>query len=154
MKSCVDIDDFLTLLYWVKMWTFMTSGNDTNFKYQNLLEQAQTYELSKTQLDTRIHPIDLLMIDAYQIYDKTRSIEEEFNNFLSEMVNNNFYDLMIKEYKNFQRIFEDLLENYKYEDPEIVGIQLGYLKEKMNKYVLAEDYENAARIRNTIVFLG
>jgi excinuclease UvrABC helicase subunit UvrB len=57
---------------------------------------------------------------------------------------------MINETKKYERVFEDLMENYQYEDPEIRGIQKGFLNEKMTKYVAEEDYENAAKIRDMI----
>ena len=43
------------------------------------------------------------------------------------------------------------MENCKFEDAEIRGIQKGILTEKvMKKYVAVEDYENAAKIRDLI----
>ena len=42
------------------------------------------------------------------------------------------------------------MENFRYEYPEIRGIQKGVLTEKMNEYVAAEDYEHAAIVRDII----
>jgi len=42
------------------------------------------------------------------------------------------------------------MENCKFEDPEIRGIQKGMATEKMNHCVEIEDYENAAKYRDLI----
>ena len=42
------------------------------------------------------------------------------------------------------------MENCKYEDAEIRGIQKGFLTEKMKEYVALEDCENAAKLRDII----
>lgn len=148
MKTKVDIDDFLTLLYWVK--TFFVIENK-KFKYQNLLDQAETYKLKETKLDTQIHQIDELMIDAFHIYSKLKETEDRMQEII-KVIEIPFInaDMMMNESNKYKRIFEDLLENYKYEDPEIRGIQKGYLAEKMKEYVHVEDYENAARVRDII----
>ena len=148
VKDKVNIDDFLTLIYWVRIF-FTFEGK--NFNYQNLLEQAETYKLKNTPLDVHIHRIDDLMIDAFQIYLKIKATEEKvldvYDSISIPFVSK---DMLIKETKNYERIFEDLMENYKYDDPEIRGIQKGFLMEKMNKYVADEEYEKAAVVRDMI----
>jgi hypothetical protein len=148
MKNKIDINDFLTLIYWVKTF-FIFEGK--KFNYQNLIEQAETYKLKGTPLDTSIHRIDELMIDAYQIYTRLKATEEKVSEIL-DTVQIPFIskDMMMGETKKYERIFEDLMENYKYEDPEIRGIQKGFLNEKMKEYIAVEDYENAARVRDMI----
>jgi DNA-binding transcriptional regulator WhiA len=148
MKNKVDIKDFLTLINWVK--TFFVFERKT-FNHENLLEQAETYRLNNTPLDTNIHHIDGFMIDAYRIYVRFKETEEKISQIL-DTVQIPFVskDMMMDEVKKYERIFEDLMENYKYEDPEIRGIQKGFLNEKMKEYVAVEDYENAARLRDMI----
>ena len=146
MKTKVDIDDFLNLILWVKTYSII---NQKKFKYDNLVDQAETYKLKNIPLDINIHRIDDLMIEAFKVYfdlkEKTNSVKEFLNTY--QIFNK---DLMLYEIDRYQKIFEDLLENYKYEDPEICGIQKGFLSEKMKEYVIIEDYENAAKIRDII----
>ena len=148
MKNKVNIDDFLILIYWVRTF-YIFEGK--NFSYQNLLEQAETYKFTDTPIDTSIHNIDNLMIDAFQVYHKLKTTEDKIvevlDNIKLPMINK---DKMIAETKKYESIFEDLMENYKYQDPEIRGIQKGVLMEKINEYVAVEDYENAAKVRDMI----
>lgn len=148
MKNKIEIQDFLTFIYWVKTFLVMEGKK---FKYEPLLEQAETYKLNNTPLDTTIHHIDELMIDAFQIYTKLQSTKER----VKEVIENIQFpfitkDMILNEANKYEKIFEDLMENYKYEDPEIRGIQKGFLTERMKKYVEVEDYENAARVRDLI----
>lgn len=148
MKNKIDIQDFLTLIYWVKTF-FVLEGK--KFNYEPLVEQAETYKLNNTPLDTNIHHIDDLMIDAFQIYRKLKETEKKVQEVM-EHIQIPFIskEMMLDETKKYERIFEDLMENYKYEDPEIRGIQKGFLTERMKEYVEVEDYENAARVRDLI----
>lgn len=148
MKYKVDIDDFLTLIYWVKVSYTL---EDKAFNYQELLTQAETYRYTKTPIDIRIHSIDELLIDAFKVYHKLKITEDErlkvIDSINLPMINK---DDLISETKKYEQIFEDLMENYRYEDPEIRGIQKGILSEKMKEYVALEDYENAAKLRDMI----
>ena len=148
MKNKVDIDDFLILMYWIKTF-YLFEGK--KFNYQNLLDQAETYKFKNTPFDTNIHHIDELMIDAFQIYNKLKSTKEKVIDVL-DTISIPFVskDDMIKETLNYEKIFEDLMENYRYEDPETRGIQKGFLTEKMNEYVADEEYEKAAKVRDII----
>jgi len=154
MKSKVNIDDILTVLLWIKT---IYSIEGRKFIYQNLLDQSETYKYSNTQLDTKIHSIDELMIDAFRVYDKLKRTKEKFNDVLSKIdmpvLNenlNNSKNLIAEEIRKYENIFEDLMENYRYDDPETRGIQKGVLTEKMNKYVIDEEYEKAAKVRDII----
>lgn len=148
VRDKVNIDYFLTLIYWIKTF-FVIEGK--KFNYQNLLEQAETYKLKETPLDITIHNIDDLMIDAYEIYHKLKETQQKVDIILDQIqIPFITKDMMINETKKYERIFEDLMENYKFEDPEIRGIQKGFLNEKMSEYVALEDYENAAKIRDMI----
>jgi len=148
MKNKVKIDDFLTLIYWIKTFQLM---DGKRFDHQNLLDQAETYKLKNTPLDTQIHHIDDLMIDAFQIYHKLKETEEHVQEMMDHIqfpfLNK---EMMINETKKYQKIFEDLIENYKYDDPEIRGIQMDILQEKMKNSISVENYEESAKIRDLI----
>ena len=159
MKSKANVDDILTILLWVKT---ISEIEGKSFKYQNLQDQAETYKYTNTPLDTRIHPIDELMIDAFRVYDKLKKTKEKFNGvlekidftsfqnkFLIERLNGN-KDVFNNEISKYEKSFEELMENFRYEYPEIRGIQKGVLTEKMNEYVASEDYEHAAIVRDII----
>lgn len=148
MKNKVNIEDFLILIYWVRTYYLFESKD---FAYQNLLEQAETYALKNTPLDTKIHSIDDLMVDAFKIYSKIKSTEQRVSEIL-ETIKNPLVDKdeMRKETRRYESIVEDLIENYKYDDAEIRGIQKGFLTERMSEYISVEDYENAAKVRDMI----
>ena len=57
---------------------------------------------------------------------------------------------MIEQVQKYENVFEDLMENYKFDDPEIRGIQKGFLSEKMSQYAIEEEYEKAAKVRDMI----
>jgi hypothetical protein len=148
MKNKINIDDFLILIYWVQ--TFFVFEGKT-FKHKNLIDQAESYKIKNIPLDTSIHNIDELVIDSYQVYVKIKASEKSVNEIL-DTVQLPFItkDMVIEQTQKYESIFEDLMENYRYEDTEIRGIQKGFLQEKMNKYVEVEEYENAARMRDII----
>jgi hypothetical protein len=148
MKNKINIHDFLILIYWVQ--TFFVFEGKT-FKHKNLIDQAESYKIKNIPLDTSIHNIDELVIDSYQVYVKIKASEKSVNEIL-DTVQLPFItkDMVIEQTQKYESIFEDLMENYRYEDTEIRGIQKGFLQEKMNKYVEVEEYENAARMRDII----
>lgn len=148
MKSKVDIDDFLTLVYWIKTFYYFEGKK---FSHEHLVEQAETYKFKNTPLDTNIHHIDELMIDAFQIYNKLKATREKVLEVLENIpIPSENKKEMIEGSKYYEHIFEDLMENYIYEDPETRGIQRGFLTEKMNEYVATEEYEKAAKVRDMI----
>lgn len=159
MRNTVNIDDFLIMVYWIRT-IYLYEGR--KFNYENLLMQAESYKFKNTPLNTEIHKIDELMIDAYKIYDKLKSTEKEIASALDNIdelpdfpgIDKDFLRVsknqMLEQAKKYEQIFEDLMENIKYEDPEIRGIQKGILTEKMNEYVAVEDYEHAAKVRDII----
>jgi hypothetical protein len=154
MKTKVNIDNILTVLLWIKT-IYTIEGK--KFNYQNLLEQSETYKYSNTPLDTKIHSIDELMIDAFRVYDKLRKTKDKFNDVLEKidipMLNDKILvskETLTTEISKYEEIFEDLMENYRYEYPETRGIQKGILSEKMNEYVADEEYEKAAKVRDII----
>ena len=151
MNNKVDIDEFLILMYWVK--TFFEVEQKT-FVYQNLLDQAETYKYGNSKFfDTRIHHVDDLMIDAYKIYSKLKMAEDRFEETLNSVkLPFNFLEFdakaVLNEAKKFISIVEKMMETCRYEDPEICGIQKGFLAEKLAKFIIAEEYENAAEMRD------
>ena len=147
MESKANVDDILTILLWVKT---ISEIEGKSFKYQNLQDQAETYKYTNTPLDTRIHPIDELMIDAFRVYDKLKKTKEKFNGVLEKIDFTSFQNRFNNEISKYEKSFEELMENFRYEYPEIRGIQKGVLTEKMNEYVAAEDYEHAAIVRDII----
>lgn len=148
MKTEIKADDILIILYWVN--TFFSYENKV-FTYQNLLDQAETYQLTNTPFDVNIHPIDELMIDAHKVYHKFKETEKQLYDILDMINTLSIKKEVIKEQVDrFFNIFDDLIENYRYEDPEIRGIQKGVLTEKMKKYVADEEYELAAKLRDII----
>lgn len=146
VKNKINIDDFLVLIYWVKTH-YLFEGK--NFAYTYLLKQAQTYKYNNTPLDTNLHKIDDLVIDAFKVYHKLKETEEKVMNVIESIPLVSKEDAL-RETKRYENIFEDLMENYKFEDPEVRGIQKGVLNEKMKEYVAEEDYENAAKVRDMI----
>lgn len=149
MKTRIKIDDFLSFIYWIKM-SYLVEGK--KFKHEGLVQQAETYRLTGTPLDTRIHPIDSLMVDSFPIYLKLKESQEIVKEYLETNEMPSFLDknIMLNETKKFFDTFEDLLENYKYDEPEIRGIQMVHLQKRMKEYAIVEDYENAAIIRDRI----
>lgn len=146
MKTKINIDDFLILMFWLKTYYFI-EGRE--FKHDALLQQAETYKFNDTPLDTTIHSIDEFVIDSYYLYDKLKSTEDKVNQFLDMFTFLN-KEGMIKETNNYKRIFEDIIENFKFENPETRGIQKGMLIEKMNECAKDENYEKAAKLRDMI----
>ena len=148
MKNKIDINDFLTLLNWTKTFIVFEGGE---FKYDNLYYQADTYRLSNTPLDTKIHYIDDFLIDVYHIYNKMILTEKQVDEVLKS-INIPFIssDLMKEEISKFKNIFLDLMENCKFEDAEIRGIQKGLLSEQIKDYIADENYEKAAELRDII----
>lgn len=149
IKTKVDITDFLTLMYWVK--TFFDLEGKSFSKYENLLEQAETYKLTNTPLDTTYHPIDELMVDAVVIYRRLVETKDKVSEILDQIKIPMFgNDMLTKEIDKFEVIIKDLVVNYKYEYPEIKGVQKVFLEERMIECVEEENYEEAARIRDMI----
>lgn len=150
MKTKINIDDFLILIFWIKYYFEL---DNKLFKYQNILDQAKTYKLTDTVWDTKIHNIDSFMKDVFQFYIRTQEIKEQFD-VVVEMINSPLIkkDLLVKETEKFLNICDDLLINYKYEEPEIRGIQRTYLQvnNKLAECIANEDYETAANIRDIL----
>ena len=146
MKTKIDINDFWTLMIWIKTYDVI-EGKD--FKFESLFQQVETYKYTNTPLDINIHPIDHLMLEAYYLYNKLKTTEDRVSKVLDLLT---FVDKeeVLSETNKYFKIFEDIIENYMFDEPEIRGIQKGILTEKMNECVMNEEYENAAKYRDFI----
>lgn len=127
--------------------------------YENLLEQVETYKLKNTPLDTDIHNIDDLMVDAYILYEKIKSKEEEIINmsdhFIYSNINNLFgFEIDInevqKELGKLTDAFDYIMMECDFEGVQIKGIQKNFLNDKLKELVESEEYEKAAKIRDKI----
>lgn len=151
MKNKVKISDLLILVYWVRAFQLV---ENKKFNYDFLMKKIE--EMSDNGVDyfdTSKFSVDELMIDAYKVYTRLSNTKE-----LIESAGEKYFflnstkDIMIEETSKYEKIIDKMLENVKYEDAEIRGIQKGYLKEKLKKCIEPplEDYENAARLRDLI----
>ncbi len=152
MKNKINIDDLLFLIKWVETFN-LVEGKP--FKYQNLLDQSNTYKINNTPLDTTIFNIDNFMVDVFKCYQKIKESRDDAIKIIdmidvSLFSNFNMKDIMISETDRFELILEDLMVNYKYEYPEIRGIQRFFLIQKLREYIKSEEYEKCADIRNII----
>jgi len=148
MEHKINIDDFLTLIYWIKTF-YLFEGKP--FNYQNLLDQAETNKIKNIAMDTDVNNIDGLMIDAYQIYNKLKTTKEKVLQVLDTVkIPSISKNMMLEETKKYEDIFEYIIENFKYNDIEIIAIQKGFLLEKLKEYVASEEYEKAAKVRDII----
>lgn len=147
MKTKIDIKKFLLVIFWIKIYCELYNKK---FNYQNILDQAETYNLSNTQWDTNIHNIDYFMKDVFDIYCRMQEVKIQYNDSIIDLLLNK--SDLIEETSKFENICEDLLINYKYEEPEIRGIQRTYLiaNNKMAECIKNEDYEGAANIRDIL----
>lgn len=148
----IDIDDFIIIISFVKT---ITEFEGKQFHYNNLYNQAETYKLNKTPLDTLIHHIDDFMVDAVKVYLRMKTTQKDFEELVENLPDlpfNKLFDknIILEHVKKYQTICENLMINYKYSDPEIISIQIGFLTEKMNDFVSKEEYEKAVELRDYI----
>lgn len=147
MKTKINIDDFILVVSWLKLYNEL---DGIKFKYQYILDQAETYKITNTDWDISIHSIDNIMVDIFNIYVKIKDVKKEVEkvlNIISSVFNTKN---IMSENKKFLEICEYLLIDYKYSEPEIKGIQKTFLLLKMSESIKNEDYENAAKIRDII----
>lgn len=125
--------------------------------YENLLEQVETYKLKNTPLDINIHNIDDLMVDAYMLYEKIKSRQDELlnmsENLYAGLTNFGFkidMEEVRKELSKFLQAFDDIMIDCDFEGVQIKGIQKNFLNDKLQEFVEVENYEKAAEIRDKI----
>jgi len=145
MKTKINVNDVRTLIFWVQ--TFLLFEH-RKFNHQQLLEKSDY--VTNDFVDVEYLHIDELMIDAYDVYNKMKKVSEHADMIDMFNVANLNKDDVIRETEKYFNIFQDFIENYKYDVPEIRGIQQGILNEKMLNCVKVEDYENAAKYRDII----
>ena len=126
--------------------------NLIKFKYEDISQQVESYYLTKTPFNTKIHKIDKFMVDVYKVYQSILDSEQRVIQFVDnfDFINEEMRKEIKKAVTKFKRIFDDMMVYYKYEEPEIRGIQKNYLKEKLDELVSDEEYEKAADIRDKI----
>lgn len=149
MKNKVRVNDFLILISWVRVYQIFEIKR---FNYENMLTTVENMIRDKIEyFDISDGVIDDFMADAYKLYLKILK-SKEFIEKYSDSINLPYIskDVMMDETKKFENIIEYMLENIKYDDAEIRGIQKGFLTDKMKMCVDVEDYENAAKFRDLI----
>ena len=107
MKTKIDINDFWTLMIWIKTYDVI-EGKD--FKFESLFQQVETYKYTNTPLDINIHPIDHLMLEAYYLYNKLKTTEDRVSKVLDLLT---FVDKeeVLSETNKYFKIFEDISIN-------------------------------------------
>lgn len=145
MKTKVDIDDFRTIIYWV---TIFLQFEKKEMKYPKFVDIANS--ISNEPIDIKVYPIDELMVDAYNIYIKLKKVSNNVDMLDMFNIESDQKKEVVKETTKYFDVFQDLIENYKYNDAEIRAIQQGILNDKMSECIKVEDYENAAKYRDLI----
>lgn len=149
MENKVSINDFLILISWVKVYQ---SFELKRFDYQRIMDKVENlYHDGVKYFDVSDNNIDDLMADAYKLYlkiTKSRKIIDKLGDDFKFPYFDK--DMLMEESQKFENIIVYMLENIKYEDSEIRGIQKGFLTDKMNQCIEIEDYENAAKFRDLI----
>jgi len=145
MKTKINVNDIRTLIFWVQTFYLF---EHKKFNHQMLLDKS--ISIDSVLVDSNVLHIDELMLDAYGVYNKMKKVNEHIDMIDMFKVANLKKEDVIRETEKYFNIFQDLIENYKYDDPEIRGIQQGILNEKMLDCVNVEDYETAAKYRDLI----
>lgn len=125
------------------------------FKYQNLKDQIESYKLSGTPMDTKIHSIDEFMVDVYRTYNHVENEIRMVDNkeSMEELKMMGLEKDAIKLMKDFSRlkvIFNEIMLHFEFTETEIRGIQINYLRDMLKESVEIEDYETASSIRDRI----
>jgi len=145
MKTKINVKDIMTLIFWIQTFYIF---DHREFKHQKLFDKALS--MTNDSVDTDVFHIDDLMIDAYEVYVKMEKVNEHIDMLDMFNVANIKKDEVISETKKYFDIFQDFIENYKYDNPKIREIQHEILTDKMLDCVKVEDYETAAKYRDLI----
>lgn len=132
-----------------------------NFKYYQLLEDAEKLITSDTPYDILKHPIDEFMVDVYRtllkmdqmIKDLEERVGDAFffeNKMGDEKKTNEIKHSLKSEYKKLKKLFNDIMLDCEFSYCEISGIQKNYLNDMLNEAIENEDYEIAAKVRDRI----
>ena len=143
-------DDLLLLLNWILSGAILSKNN---FKYDQLL-----IDISKETCDivNIANIFDDLIYESYLIYEKIKYTTKE--DLMSKYKENPVYKILPESiiddsYKNmtrFKNLYEDIIINSKFEKDNIREIQKNILTNIMSKFILDEEYEKCAEIKNKI----
>ena len=143
-------DDLLLLLNWILSGAILSKNN---FKYDQLL-----IDISKETCDivNIANIFDDLIYESYLIYEKIKYTTKE--DLMSKYKENPVYKILPESiiddsYKNmtrFKNLYEDIIINSKFEKDNISEIQINILSNIMSKFILDEEYEKCAEIKNKI----
>lgn len=143
-------DDLLLLLNWILSGAILSKNN---FKYDQLL-----IDISKETCDivNIANIFDDLIYESYLIYEKIKYTTKE--DLMSKYKENPVYKILPESiiddsYKNmtrFKNLYEDIIINSKFEKDNIREIQKYILTNIMSKFILDEEYEKCAEIKNKI----
>lgn len=123
-----------------------------NFKYDDLLLKASTTYHKEMKVDE----IDEIMFEIYPIYEKVKVIDSsEMESRISSNPLFNIYPKeLIEESKRglseFITVYEKLLMGYKFEYANIRSIQKIVLENDLKRYIMEEEYEKCAEIRDKL----
>lgn len=119
------------------------------FKYQNLKDQIETYQLSNTNFDITIHKIDDFMVEVYRTMCNFETIVDYGFKEINEI--DEFCNTIQKDYLKIKKFFKNIMLNYDFEETEIRSIQKNYLQyEMLKETVNDENYETSAIIRDKV----
>ena len=134
------------------------------FKFNNLKQQVESYQLTGTPIDITIHQVDDFMVDVYKSMYKMENLikdldEEIGDTYFFDGVNDgvndgeNFSSMkqkLKKEFNKTKKVFEDMMLNCEFSYCEISGIQRNYLNDMLKESIENEDFEKSAKIRDKI----
>jgi len=124
------------------------------WKYNNLLEQVDTYKLNNTPFNPNIHNIDDFMVEAYKVYDKYLLIKDKIDEALqiTGLSNNPFFtkEKIKKEFDIIMNTVEQILINCNFKGVQIRGIQKNFLNDKLKESIEQENYELCAILKEKI----
>jgi hypothetical protein len=134
------------------------------FKFNNLKQQVESYQLTGTPIDITIHQVDDFMVDVYKsMYSMEiliKDLDEEIGDtYFFDGVNDGVNDgedfasmkqKLKKEFNKTKRVFEDMMLNCEFSYCEISGIQRNYLNDMLKESIDNEDFEKSAKIRDKI----
>jgi hypothetical protein len=134
------------------------------FKFNNLKQQVESYQLTGTPIDITIHQVDDFMVDVYKSMYKMeiliKDLDEEIGDtYFFDGVNDGVNDgedfasmkqKLKKEFNKTKRVFEDMMLNCEFSYCEISGIQRNYLNDMLKESIDNEDFEKSAKIRDKI----
>ena len=148
MKKYIKAVDILTVLYWLDA-AFIFAGK--KFCHKQILEQAHNHKLNGKLWNTSIYRIDEMVIDALIVYKEVIRGNDQIAEIMCQEHDDKFNEEEIPYLrKRFLDICETLIVNYRYENPQAIGIQMDFLTGKLDEYVKEEAYEKAAIMKKRI----